>query len=231
MSPVAGRPVAFRTSTPSTRPSRPRRHRCCAGCRASSSSSASATARTRSVARAQIVDNAHFVGYALETATRPVFDRAPTIETLSHELAHQWFGDDVTLRRWRDIWLNEGFAEFSSWLWDEHRGAKTAAQHLADLMSIPASQTGEWLPPPGNPGSADRVFSASVYDRGAGTLEALRKKLGDRVFFRILRGWVRGHAYGNATVPQFTAYAQQVSHRDLTQFFQEWLYKRGKPTA
>jgi aminopeptidase N len=178
-----------------------------------------------------IVDNAHFVGYALETATRPVFDRAPTIETLSHELAHQWFGDDVTLRRWRDIWLNEGFAEFSSWLWDEHRGAKTAAQHLADLMSIPASQTGEWLPPPANPGSADRVFSASVYDRGAGTLEALRQKLGDRVFFRILRGWVRGHAYGNATVPQFTAYAQQVSHRDLTQFFQEWLYKRGKPTA
>ena len=178
-----------------------------------------------------IVDNAPFVGYALETATRPVFDRAPSVATLSHELAHQWFGDDVTLRRWRDIWLNEGFAEFNSWLWDEHSGGRTAAQHLRDLMAIPASNTAEWLPPPAHPGNAAGIFSGSVYDRGAGALQALRQKLGSKTFFTVLRGWVRAHRYGNATVAQFRVYAERVSHRNLDHFFFEWLDKKGKPSG
>jgi aminopeptidase N len=177
-----------------------------------------------------IVDHAHFVGYALETATRPLFDRAPSIQTLSHELAHQWFGDDVTLRRWRDIWLNEGFAEWSSWYWDLHRGATTPAQHLHTLLSLPASDTDEWLPPPAHPGNARGIFSDSVYDRGAGALQALRETVGRPTFLRILRGWVRRHAYANATVAGFRAYAQKVAHRDLSHVFSEWLDKDGKPT-
>jgi aminopeptidase N len=178
-----------------------------------------------------IVDHARFVGYALETATRPLFDRAPDILTFAHELAHQWYGDDVTLRRWRDIWLNEGFAEFSSWLWDEHRGGMTAHQHLRQLLANPASATSLWNPPPANPGDAADVFAGSVYERGAGTLQALRQKLGSPMFFRIMRGWVRRHQYGNAAVPQFTAYATAVSGRYLHHFFYEWLYKSGKPYA
>ena len=178
-----------------------------------------------------IVDDAPSVGYALETATRPVFDRAPDIATLSHELAHQWYGDDVTLHRWRSIWLNEGFAEFSSWLWDEHSGGKTAARHLRDLMANPASDTAEWLPPPARPGDAAHIFSGSVYDRGAGALEALRQKVGSPTFFAIMRGWVRAHAYGVASVGQFRAYAAKVSHRNLDHFFYEWLLKYGKPTV
>jgi aminopeptidase N len=176
-----------------------------------------------------IVDHARFVGYALETATRPLFDRAPDVLTLAHELAHQWYGDDVTLRHWRDIWLNEGFAEFSTWLWDEHRGGMTAQQHLRDLLGVPASDTGVWLPAPGNPGDAAHIFSASVYERGAGTLQALRHKLGSPLFFRIMRGWLTAHSYGNASVGQFTAYAERVSHRNLDRFFHEWLYRNGKP--
>jgi aminopeptidase N len=178
-----------------------------------------------------IVDNAPFVGYALETATRPLFDRPPDVLTLAHELAHQWFGDDVTLRHWRDIWLNEGFAEFSDWLWDEHRGGTTAQQHLRNLMSHPASDDFTWLPPPGAPGDPAHIFDNSVYERGAGALQALRHRLGSPMFFRIMRGWVRAHRYGNATVAQFTAYAAQVSGRNLHHFFHEWLYKAGKPYA
>jgi len=178
-----------------------------------------------------IVDNAPFVGYALETATRPLFDRAPSIETLSHELAHQWFGDDVTLRQWRHIWLNEGFAEWSSWRWDGHRGATTTRQHLANLLAMPRSNKSEWLPPPANPGSAAKIFSGSVYDRGAGALETLREAVGGRTFLKILRGWVRTHAYKTGTVAQFRAYAQQVAHRDLSHLFFEWLDKNGKPSA
>ncbi|MDQ1667011.1 MAG: hypothetical protein QOH75_3042 [Actinomycetota bacterium] len=178
-----------------------------------------------------IVDNAPFVGYALETATRPVFDRAPSIETLSHELAHQWFGDDVTLRRWRHIWLNEGFAEWASWRWDGHRGATTTAQHLKNLLAIPASNKSEWLPPPAHPGDAAGIFSGSVYDRGAGTLETLRQAVGGATFLKILRGWVRNHAYSTGTVAEFRAYAQKVAHRDLSHLFYEWLDKNGKPSA
>jgi aminopeptidase N len=175
-----------------------------------------------------IVDNAPNVGYALETATRPLFDQAPDIATLSHELAHQWYGDTVTLRHWRDIWLNEGFAEFSSWLWDEHSGGETARQHLDDLLASP--RTGWYLPPPGNPGASDDIFAGSVYDRGAATLEALRIKLGDQTFFRIMRGWVQERRFGNATVEDFTAYAQHVSPVPLAHFFREWLYVKAKPT-
>ena len=175
-----------------------------------------------------IVDNARKVGYALETATRPVFDRAPDELTLAHELAHQWFGDSVTLARWRDIWLNEGFAEFSSWLWDEHRGGTTAAKHLQDLLAEPADSD-VWDPPPGNPGSAENIFAGSVYDRGAGTLQALREKVGDATFFSILRGWAAAHQTGNATVAQFTTYASAVAHQDLAHFFTVWLQTPGKP--
>jgi aminopeptidase N len=178
-----------------------------------------------------IVDHAHRVGYALETATRPLFDRAPSEATLSHELAHQWYGDTVTLHHWRDIWLNEGFAEFSSWLWTEHTGGPSAAKRLRDLLAQPASAKYVWNPPPGNPGNAKSIFSGSVYERGAATLQALREKVGNATFFRIMRGWLRAHRYANARVPQFTAYAARLAHRNLKPFFHNWLYRRGKPRS
>jgi aminopeptidase N len=143
-------------------------------------------------------------------------------------LAHQWYGDDVTQARWRHIWLNEGFAEFSSWLWDEHRGTKSAAAHLTRLLQRPASD-GVWNPPPADPGNAAHIFADSVYDRGAGALQALREKLGDRSFFAVMRGWVAEHSYGNARVGDFVRYAEQVTGRDLDHFFYVWLFRAAKP--
>ena len=177
-----------------------------------------------------IIDDAPQVGYELETATRPVFDRVPDPATLAHELAHQWFGDDVTLARWRDIWLNEGFAEFSAWLWTEHTGGATAAQKLANVEALPATNS-VWNPPPANPGSSDQIFSNSVYERGAGALEALREKLGDTTFFAIMQGWVQAHAQGNATVAQFETFAESVSGKNLGPFFYNWLSRPGKPNV
>lgn len=175
-----------------------------------------------------IVDHAPTVGYALETATRPLFPGTPDELTLAHELAHQWYGDTVTCRRWRDIWVNEGFAEFSSWLWDQHRGGTTLRTHLRQLLARPAN-SGSFLPPPGNPGNAANIFANSVYDRGAGTLEALREKVGDRVFFTIMRRWLAAHRYANATSRGFTGFASRIAHRDLSQFFRIWLYRPAKP--
>lgn len=176
-----------------------------------------------------IIDDAPQVGYALETATKPVFDRAPDVATMAHELAHQWFGDSVSLGRWRDIWLNEGFAEFASWLYVEHTGGEVTAQRLADLLKRPASST-VWNPPPANPGGGDQIFSDSVYERGAAALAALRQQLGDLTFLPMLRAWATAHRYGTATVDQFRSFASRYTGRDLTAFFHTWLDQPGKPS-
>ena len=173
-----------------------------------------------------IIDNAPNVGYALETATRPLFPGTPSVGTLAHELAHQWYGDDVTCSKWRHIWLNEGFAQFSEWLWQAHNGGLPLRKHLRLMLA----HNTDMNPPPGNPGSNKNIFAAAVYDRGAGALEALREKIGTATFFKIMRGWLRMHRYGNATVQGFTHYAAQVSHRNLKHFFYVWLYRKGKPS-
>ena len=85
-----------------------------------------------------IVVDAPDVGYALETQTRPVFTAAVDDSTLVHELAHQWFGNSVSLTSWPEMWLNEGFATYVEWMWSEHEGGPTP-QQIADeaYTSIP----------------------------------------------------------------------------------------------
>jgi aminopeptidase N len=178
-----------------------------------------------------IVDHAPDVGYALETQTKPVFDSAPDEATLVHELAHMWFGDSVTLERWKDIWLHEGFATWSEWLWSEHVGRETAAENFDELYATPASDEDFWNPPPGDPGGPENLFDGTIYDRGAMTLQALREKIGDRAFFKTLRAWAFFHAYGHGTTREFVRLAEHVSHRRLDRFFRVWLYTPGKPTS
>ncbi|MFL6168782.1 MAG: M1 family metallopeptidase [Ornithinibacter sp.] len=176
-----------------------------------------------------IVDDAPTLGYSLETQTKPVFDDAPDEATLLHELSHMWFGDAVTARQWPDIWLHEGFATWSEWIWTERQGGKSAAQQLKQLSSTPAQQTSFWNPPPGDPGSPALMFDGTVYNRGAMTLEALRERVGDDAFLAILRQWYAGHRYGNVDTAQFVTLAEQVSGQELTAFFDAWLYQPGKP--
>ena len=99
---------------------------------------ARSTARIPFNAVGAIVDSAKVVGYSLETQTKPVFDRMPDEATLVHELSHMWFGDSVTLTTWPDIWLHEGFATWSEWIWSEYQGNKSAAQWFKGLYNTPA---------------------------------------------------------------------------------------------
>jgi aminopeptidase N len=178
-----------------------------------------------------IVDDAPDVGYSLETQTKPVFYRMPDETTLAHELSHMWYGDSLTLTLWPDMWLHEGFATWSEWIWREHTGQKSAHNQFKTLYNTPAQNTSFWTPPPGDPGDAQHLFDGTVYDRGAMTLQALREKIGDRAFFQIMRRWATEHRYGNVTTPQFVALAEQVSGVQLDHFFDVWLYRAEKPTS
>ncbi|WP_307821923.1 M1 family metallopeptidase [Streptomyces coffeae] len=174
-------------------------------------------------------------GFALETQTRPFysprqFSRGANASVVVHELAHQWFGDSVSLKDWRDIWINEGFASYAQWLWSEKEGEGTA-QELADYTyaSYPADDP-FWTVKPADPG-AENQFHGAVYDRGALALQALRNKVGDKDFFAIIKGWTAKNRYGNASVRDFITFAEKVSGKPLDELFETWLYTPAKPAA
>ncbi|XVQ12579.1 M1 family metallopeptidase [Spirillospora sp. CA-255316] len=174
-----------------------------------------------------LVDNAT-VGFALETQTRPVYGAFGADESIvAHELAHMWFGDSVSVTRWQDIWLNEGFATYGEWIWDERSGGQTVKEKF-DSLYADASNREVWDVPTGNPGRA-QMFGRTVYDRGGMTLHALRTKVGDGKFFDILKTWAKERRHSNATTPQFIEVSERVSGQQLDDFFNAWLYERGRP--
>ena len=118
--------------------------------RRSSPSSATSTGPTRSE-QGGIVDWAPDVGYALESQTRANYHRIPDPPTVVHEVSHQWFGNAVTPESGADIWLNEGFATFSEWIYDELHGGPSAADTFAELYAIPEDDPAFedlWFPAP-----------------------------------------------------------------------------------
>jgi aminopeptidase N len=163
------------------------------------------------------------IRYALEAQTRPVYGPGffrgdkPNTEVVAHELAHQWFGDSVSLARWQDIWLNEGFATYAEWLWDEHDGGRGVATSFATVYAAT-----DWTKPSVDPGRA-AMFGDGVYQRGALAVHALRRAVGDETFFRILRGWLAQRRGGAATTADFIGYAERVAGRPLRPLFDAWL--------
>ena len=176
-----------------------------------------------------IVDYAPWLGYALETQSRPIYAFVPERTLIVHETAHQWFGDSVGLERWPNIWLNEGLATWTEWYYAERHGGRSAAQIFESLHRVPAAKKGFWNPPSGHPGSPKHLFAPSVYIRGAMAVQALRQKIGTKPLLRVLRRWAIEHRHGSASIKQFVALAERVSGRELDTLFRRWLYQRGKP--
>jgi aminopeptidase len=123
---------------------------------------------------------------------------------VAHELAHQWFGNSLTVTCWADIWLNEGFACYAEWVWSEASGGPTAdvlaTQYRARLAGLAQDFV---LADPG-PGT---MFDDRVYKRGALTLHALRVHLGDEAFWSMMRTWVSDHEHGSVSTAEFVAHA------------------------
>ncbi|MGW4564514.1 M1 family metallopeptidase [Streptomyces sp. NPDC004561] len=175
-----------------------------------------------------IVDRPEDAGYALETQNRPVIPGAPETGTLVHELAHQWYGDSVTPRSWRDMWLNEGFATYAQWLWQEDHGGDSAQKTFMDYYN--GDNDAVWAYPPATPSGAAHISDSPVYERGAMVLHKIRQKVGDKAFFALVRAWAAAHRYGNADTADFTAFVEkQNPGQDFTEIWKDWLYGDGKP--
>ncbi len=145
-----------------------------------------------------------------------------------HELAHQWWGDYVTLADFRNIWLNEGFATFSSILWfGDFYGEEMFQQKLNGIMNAffyenDSVYTYPIYDPP-------YVFGAACYWKGAFVLRMLQSWFGEDEFFRIMRLYAEEFAYGNASTDDFQEIWERETGQDLSQFFQQWVYTAGYP--
>ena len=191
-----------------------------------------------------VADRAAGVGYALEVQGKPHFAGGFTsgnpsinVGTQLHELAHQWFGDNVTLATWADIWFNEGWANWTEWYWDfQTQGGDDPAAIFADLYASTPDE--DWATAPaildGDPASLFSFFP--TYQRGAMTVEGYREIVGDQRFFDFARGLMSNHRHGNISTATFIAEAKQASGLTgaeldlLDQYFQQWLYGEAKPT-
>lgn len=169
------------------------------------------------------------LGFALETQSLTLIgsdiagQREGAAITVLHELSHQWVGNSVSASTWKDIWLDEGFASYTEWLYSERTGGRSARDIARQFEGSTDFDLG-----PGDPGS-NELFSGTVYIRGGMTLQALRERVGDDAFFEILRAWVDEHRGGTASTQDFIALAERVSGEDLGELFQAWLYDEGLP--
>jgi len=145
---------------------------------------------------------------------------------IAHELAHQWFGNSVTARRWRDIWLHEGFACYAEWLWSEESGGDSAETWAAHYHQRLKSSPQNLLL--SDPGPRD-MFDDRVYKRGAITLHVLRRTIGDANFFALLRDWTTRHRHSTAVTDDFTGLAANYADESLRPLWQAWLYSTAVP--
>lgn len=150
---------------------------------------------------------------------------------VAHELGHQWFGDHVTCKTWKDIWLNEGFATYMEYLAAELLNTESAGGVMQSNHSIVMSQTGGsiWFEDTTN---VERIFDSRLtYAKGGAFVHILRYELNnDSLFFALLKTYQQQFAYSTANTLEFKALLEQMSGKDFTQVFNQWFYGEGYPT-
>ncbi|WP_305093707.1 M1 family metallopeptidase [Prescottella sp. R16] len=139
---------------------------------------------------------------------------------VAHELAHQWFGNSLTLGTWKDIWLHEGFACYAEWLWSEHSGGPDAHAHAVAAHRGLADKPQDIVL--ADPGPRD-MFDDRIYKRGALTLHVLRRRLGDDAFFALLHDWTTRYRYSTVSTEQFTDLAGHFTDEPLRPLWDAWL--------
>jgi aminopeptidase N len=145
---------------------------------------------------------------------------------ISHELAHQWFGDLVTCKDWSHIWLNEGFATYYETLYDGHKNGRDAmlyelynrARQITGIANDPTPIVRRTYDAPSD------MFGYLSYPKGSWVLHMLRSQLGEDLYRRCIKTYVQRHQYGNVVTEDLRAVIEELSGRSYDQFFDQWLY-------
>ncbi|HKJ80810.1 MAG TPA: M1 family metallopeptidase [Ignavibacteriaceae bacterium] len=137
-------------------------------------------------------------------------------DVYAHELAHQWFGDAVGVKSWKEIWLNEGFASYCEALYAEHEAGPSALQSTM-MRKFHDSFFDRVYDP-------QELFSQTVYDKGAWILHMLRWEIGDTLFFKSMRNYFEAYKYKNASIDDFKNICEKTSGKNLDLFFNQWIY-------
>ena len=157
----------------------------------------------------------------------------PSLGIVSHELAHQWWGDLITLRTWSEVWLNESFATYCDYLYLEHAlGPDEGAVNLLKKKDAYLEEARERYIRPivyERYEKPQDVFDSHSYPKGALVLHMLRAILGDEAFFRTLSAFLHEHAFRAVDTHDFRKAVRETTGRNLDWFFEQWLYRPGHP--
>ncbi len=152
--------------------------------------------------------------------------------TIAHELFHQWFGDYVTTESWGNLTLNESFANYSEYLWDEYKYGKDKADatHYSAMQGYLGSGSEQKDLVRFYYGDKEDMFDAVSYNKGGRILHMLRNYVGDSAFFKSLNLYLTTHKYKTAEAHQLRLAFEEVTGKDLNWFFNQWYFGAGHPT-
>jgi aminopeptidase N len=156
------------------------------------------------------------------------------IESLfAHEIAHQWFGDNVTEKDWPHLWLSEGFATYMTDLYLENRYGKDSLKNLLKEQreTVLRFYKNHKTPVVDTSGKINlmHLLNANSYQKGAWVLHLLRRKVGDSLFWKGIRTYYKTYKESNANTSDFEKIFEKVTHQNLTVFFKQWLFNPGQP--
>lgn len=169
------------------------------------------------------------IPYALEVQGRPVYPPWASDLVIVHEYAHQWFGNSVSLESWSDMCLNECFASYAQWLWAEQALGADLDEDYREVVGVLGDAPFIWNPKLTGMGAGEEF--KGVYSKGILAMHALRRKIGDPVFRRILKEWPAAHRNGNASWADFERFVDDRTDVDLRAFLDVWFRGTGKPPA